>query len=45
MSQLLANLNEPQLAAVGAASVDSIARENPDDVARMLRGWISEGAK
>lgn len=36
---------EPQLAAVGAASVDSIARENPDDVARMLRGWISEGAK
>lgn len=36
---------EPQLAAVSAASVDSIARENPDDVARMLRGWISEGAK
>ncbi|MGG5259658.1 flagellar basal-body MS-ring/collar protein FliF [Phycicoccus avicenniae] len=30
---------------VGGPSVDAIARENPDDVARMLRGWISEGAK
>ncbi len=32
---------EPQLVAAGA--VDAMARENPDDVARLLRGWISEG--
>ncbi len=35
---------ETQLIPAGAASVEAIARDNPDDVARMLRGWISEGA-
>ncbi|HMM96148.1 flagellar basal-body MS-ring/collar protein FliF [Phycicoccus sp.] len=32
-------------AGVGPGAVETLARENPDDVARLLRGWISEGAQ
>ncbi len=31
-------------AGAGVGSVEAMARENPDDMARLLRGWISEGA-
>ncbi|MBT9254939.1 flagellar M-ring protein FliF [Phycicoccus sp. MAQZ13P-2] len=36
---------ETQLVTAGSGAVESMARDNPDDVARLLRGWISEGAK
>lgn len=37
-------LPEPFVPA-GREAVETLARDNPDDVARLLRGWISEGAK